>query len=326
MPDKPRIFLTRQLPPESMQMLRERSHLTVNPDDRVLSKAEIIAGVRSADGLLCLLNDTIDREIMEANPGLRVIANFAVGFNNIDIDAASGLRIPVTNTPGVLTDTTADMAWALLFACGRRVAEGDRFVRTRGWQGWGPLQFLGADISGATLGLIGLGRIGKAMVKRARGFDMNVLYWNRTRLEASEERALGVTYMPMEAVLGQSDYVSIHVALNDQTRHLIGQQELGWMKPTGFIINTSRGPVIDEQALVLALGEKRIAGAGLDVYENEPLLEPELYELENAVVAPHLGSATIETRTKMGNMAAENCLQACVGSRPPNLVNPQIYS
>jgi glyoxylate reductase len=326
MPNKPRIFLTRELPPDSMRILRERCQLTVNPHDRVLTKAEIIAGVRSADGLLCLLNDTIDREIMEANRDLRVIANFAVGFNNIDIDAATELRIPVTNTPGVLTDTTADMAWALLFACGRRVAEGDRFVRTRAWQGWGPLQFLGADITGATLGLIGMGRIGKAMVTRASGFDMNVVYWNRTRLEAAEERRLGVTYLPMAEVLASSDYVSIHVALNEQTRHLIGQRELGQMKPSGFIINTSRGPVIDEKALARALKQRQIAGAGLDVYENEPLVEPDLYELENAVVAPHLGSATIETRTKMGNMAAENCLAACVGERPPNLVNPQVYS
>ncbi len=325
MPDLPKIFLTRELPPDSMQLLRQNSDLSANPNDRLLTKSELIAGVQSADGLLCLLNDTIDAEIMDANPNLRVIANFAVGFNNVDVGAATRRKIPVTNTPGVLTDTTADMAWALLFAAGRRVAEGDRFVRTRSWNGWGPLQFLGADITGATLGIIGMGRIGKAMVHRARGFDMKVVYWNRTRLDEAEEHSLGVTYLPLNHVCASSDYVSIHVALNDQTRHLIGERQLHSMKQTAFIINTARGPVIDEKALVRSLKKNQIAGAGLDVYENEPLLEPELYDLENAVVAPHLGSATIGTRTKMGNMAAENCLAACAGRRPPNLVNPEVF-
>jgi glyoxylate reductase len=326
MPAKPKIFLTRQLPPQSMQILRDNSELTVNPDDRVLSKEEIIAGVQQADGLLCLLNDTIDAEIMDANRDLRVIANFAVGFNNIDIAAANQRKIPVTNTPGVLTDTTADMAWALLMAAGRRVAEGDRFVRTRGWHGWGPLQYLGSDVTGTKLGIIGLGRIGKAMVRRARGFDMEIFYWNRNRLQESEEREWGVTYLPMDDVFANSDYVSIHVALNDQTRHLVGARQLRLMKPTAILINTARGPVIDENALVQALSSGQIAAAGLDVYENEPQLEAELYELENAVLAPHLGSATIGTRTKMGNMAAENCLAACHGKRPANLVNAEVYS
>ncbi len=325
MPDKPRIFLTRELPPESMQLLRDRCVLTVNPDDRVLTKKEILAGVESADGLLCLLNDTIDEEVIGANPNLRVIANFAVGFNNIDIGAASRRKLPVTNTPGVLTDTTADMAWALIFAAGRRVAEGDRFVRDRSWNGWGPLQFLGSDISGSTLGLIGMGRIAKAMVRRSRGFEMNVVYWNRTRLDETEERELGLTYLPMDDVFAHSDYVSIHVALNDQTRHLVGAKQFDRMKPTAFIVNTSRGAILDEKSLVRSLQSNQIAGAGLDVYENEPELESELYDLENAVLAPHLGSATIGTRTKMGNMAAENCLAACAGERPPNLVNPEVY-
>ena len=217
------------------------------------------------------------------------------------------------------------MAWALFMAAARRVAEGDRFVRTRQWEGWGPLQFLGGDVTGATLGLVGLGRIGRAMIPRAKGFDMKVLYWNRTRLSAEEEESLGVTYLEMDDLLSQSDYVSIHVALNDQTKHLIGPRQLAVMKPTGCIINTARGPIIDEKALVTALQDGTIASAGLDVYENEPLLEPELYDLPNAVVAPHLGSGTIGTRTKMGNMAVENCLAACRGERPVNLVNPEIF-
>ncbi len=320
---KPKIFLTRELPSESMQILRQHSTLTYNREDRYLTKAEIISGVANVDGLLCLLTDTIDDDILAANPKLKVVANFAVGFNNIDVDSATRRRIPVTNTPGVLTDTTADMAMALMLAAGRRVVEGDRYVRTRKWQGWGPLQFLGSDISGATLGLIGLGRIGQAVARRARGFDMKVLYWNRTRLSEVEERDLGVTFASFEDVLRQSDFISIHVALNDQTRHLIGAPEFALMKPTATIINTARGPIIDEASMVTALKNGTIAFAGLDVYEKEPTLEPELYDLPNAVIAPHLGSATIGTRTKMGNMAAENCLAACRGERPPNLVNPE---
>ncbi len=322
---KPKIFLTRELPPETMAILRDQSVLTMNPHDRYLDKQEIIDGVRKVDGLLCLLTDTIDDEILAAGSNLKVVANFAVGFNNIDVSAATRRKIPVTNTPGVLTDTTADMAWALLLAAARRVAEGDRFVRTRAWQGWGPLQYMGGDVTGATLGIIGLGRIGQAVVRRARGFDMKVIYWNRTRLSPEQENELGVAYAEMDEVLRRSDFVSLHVALNDETTHLIGAQQLALMKPTACIINTARGPVIDEKALVSALQEGTIGAAGLDVYEHEPELEPGLYDLENAVLAPHLGSATIGTRTKMGNMAAENCLAGCRGERPPNLVNPEIY-
>jgi glyoxylate reductase len=297
----------------------------MNSEDRFLSKAEIIAGIQDVDGLLCLLTDTIDDEILAANPQLKVVANFAVGFNNIDVAAATRRRILVTNTPGVLTETTADMAFALLLSSARRLVEGDRFVRTRRWQGWGPLQFLGADVTGTTLGLIGLGRIGRAMVPRAKGFSMRVIYWNRTRLSPEEEASLGVSYRSMDDVLRESDFVSLHVALNADTRHLIGAAQLQLMKPTAYLINTARGPVIDERALVRALQDGTIAGAGLDVYEHEPLLEPELYELDNAVLPPHLGSATIGTRTRMGNMAARNCLAGCLGQRPPNLVNSEVW-
>lgn len=322
MTNKPRIFLTRQLPPESMAILHEQSILTMNDEDRVLGKQEIIDGIDGVDGLLCLLTDTIDDDVLAANPKLKVVANFAVGFNNIDVEAASRRKIPVTNTPGVLTETTADMAWTLLMAAARRVVEGDQFVRSKQWTGWGPLQFLGADVTGATLGLIGLGRISRAMIQRAKGFDMDIVYWNRTRLSADEENSLGITYATMDDLLAESDFVSVHVALNEQTRHLIGPEQLAMMKPTACLINTARGPVVDEKALVTALQSGTIASAGLDVFENEPELEPELYELANVVVAPHLGSATIGTRTKMGNMAVLNCLAACRGERPPNLVNP----
>ncbi|TWU47767.1 2-hydroxyacid dehydrogenase [Rubripirellula reticaptiva] len=320
---RPKIFLTRELPPESMAILRQQSDLTFNPDDRVLTKAEIIAGVQDVDGLLCLLTDLIDDEILAANSNLKVVANFAVGFNNIDVDAATDRKILVTNTPGVLTDTTADMAFALLLSAARRVVEGDQFVRAGNWHGWGPLQFLGNDVSGSTLGLIGFGRIAQAVARRARGFDMKIVYWNRTRLSPEQESSLGVVYAEMDEVLRQSDYVSVHVALNDETKHLIGARELSLMKPIATIVNTARGPIIDEAALVAALQDGTIASAGLDVYEREPELHPDLYQMPNAVIAPHLGSATIGTRTKMGNMAAENCLAACRGEVPPNLVNPE---
>lgn len=308
-----------------MALLEREAELTFNPDDRVLSRDEVIAGMAGQDGLLCTLMDPIDGDLLDTNSSLKVVANYAVGYNNIDVAAATARKIPVTNTPGVLTDSTADMAWALMFAIGRRVVEGDQLVRSRRWQGWGPMQLLGQDITGATLGLIGLGRIGRAMVKRAKGFDMKVVYWNRTRLSAAEENELGMTYLEQKAVLATADFVSVHVALNAETTHLIGEAELAAMKSTAYLINTARGPVVDEKALVRALQNGTIGGAGLDVFEREPALEPELYDLPNVVIPPHLGSATIGTRTKMGNMAAENCLAACRGERPPNLVNPEVF-
>tara|TARA_B110000483_G_scaffold34245_2_gene41692 strand:- start:273 stop:1256 length:984 start_codon:yes stop_codon:yes gene_type:complete len=326
MSDKPKIFLTRPIPPASIELLKREVELTYNPDNRVLSRTELIAGMAGQDGLLCTLMDGIDGELLDTNPNLKIVANYAVGYNNIDVAAASARNIPVTNTPGVLTDSTADMAWALMFAIGRRLVEGDQLVRSRNWQGWGPLQLLGQDITGATLGLIGFGRIGKAMVQRAKGFEMKVVYWNRTRLSETEETELGITYGSREEVLAQSDFVSLHVALTPDTTHLIGPTELAAMKSTAYLINTARGPIVDEKALVEALNSGSIGGAGLDVFEKEPILEPELYDLPNVVIQPHLGSATIGTRTKMGNMAAENCFAACSGERPPNLVNPEIYN
>ncbi|WP_442509173.1 2-hydroxyacid dehydrogenase [Novipirellula sp. SH528] len=322
MSDLPRIFLTRELPPATMKRLRESSQLTMNHEDRSLSKQELLEGLQGVDGLLCQLTDIIDDEVLGVNPNLKVVSNYAVGFNNVDIAAATKRNIAVTNTPGVLSDSTADMAWALMFAVARRVVEGDGFVRAGNWKGWAPLQYLGLDISGSTLGLVGLGRIGRAMIQRAKGFDMKVLYWNRTRMGADEERELGVEYVELEELLAQSDFVSLHVALTEGTKHLIDERRLGQMKSTAYLINTARGPVVDEKALVRALQANTIAGAGLDVFENEPQIEPELFELDNAVLAPHLGSATIATRSKMGELAVENCLAGCTGKRPPNLVDP----
>jgi glyoxylate reductase len=322
---KPKVFLTRELPPQVMAYLREHAELTMNAEDRILSKEELIAGIKDKDALLCNLTDQVDGEVMDANPGLKVIANYAVGYNNIDIAAATKRNIAVTNTPGVLTEATADMAWALMMAVSRRLVEGDRLVRSQAWTGWAPMQLLGGDVYGATLGLIGLGRIGQAVARRARGFSMNVLYWNRTRLSEREENELGVSYRSLEEVLSMSDFVSIHLAYTPETHHIIGEKELGLMKKTAYLINTARGAHIAEKALVRALKEKRIAGAGLDVYEHEPEVEAELLELDNVVLAPHLGSATLSTRTKMGIMAVDNILAVMNGRVPPNIVNREIY-
>ncbi len=323
---KPKVYLTRLLPPAVMARLEEETQLTWHRDDHVATKAVIIAGAKDCDALLCNITDPVDAEILAACPCLKVVANFGVGFNNIDVAAATVRKIPVTNTPGVLTDPTADIAFALLLAAARRIGEGERLVRAQQWTGWNPMQLLGADVSGATLGLIGFGRIGKAMAKRARAFDMRLLYWNRTRLSPEEEQACGATYMSKEDLLKISDYVSLHVAYTPETHHLLGVAQFAMMKPTAFVINTARGPVVDEAALVQALQSKTIAGAGLDVFEREPELHSGLYECENAILAPHLGSATIGTRTKMGMIALENLLAACSGQRPPNCVNPDIFA
>jgi glyoxylate reductase len=318
---KPQVFLTRELPEKVLNYLHEHVSLEMNHDDRVLRKEEIIKGIQGKDALLCNLMDTIDKEVIDSNPNLKIIANYAVGFDNIDIEAAEKRNIWVTNTPGVLTEATADMAWALLMAVTRRIVEGDQFARSQQWKGWAPLQFLGGDVYGSTLGIIGMGRIGKAMARRARAFHMNVNYWNRTRLDEIEEKELGISYCSLDELLSESDSVSLHLAYNEETHHLITERELALMKKTAYIINTARGAHIDEQALVQALKSKHIAGAALDVYEHEPRIETELAGLDNVVLAPHLGSATLTTRTQMGIMAVNNVLSVCSGMVPPNRVN-----
>lgn len=321
----PRIFVTRRLPGTALDALKADYVLAVNEEDRVLTRGELLDGVRGADGLLCLLTDTIDAAVMEAaGPELKVISNYAVGFNNIDVAEATRRRIMVTNTPGVLTEATADMAWTLLFAAARRVVEGDRLTRSGGFTGWSPTMLLGMDIRRKTLGLVGLGRIGEAMVKPARGFEMNVVYFDITRRSPAAEAELGVTYLPLPELLAKSDFVSIHVPLLPETRHLIDEAALRAMKNTAVLINTSRGPVVDERALVKALQEGWIAGAGLDVYEDEPALAPGLAACERAVLAPHIASATLETRSKMAVMAVDNLLAGLEGRRPANLVNHEI--
>lgn len=322
---KPKVFLTRELPPKAMKRLRQETDLEMNEEDKVLSKEELIEGIKGKDGLLCLLTDHIDKEILSASPGLKVVANYAVGFNNIEVEAATKLGIPVSNTPGVLTETSADLAFALIMSVGRRIAEADKFLRTGQWAGWGPLQFLGTDIHGATLGIIGLGRIGKAVAKRAKGFSMEIKYWNRTRCSAEEELLLGIEFLPFEELLKVADFVSLNIAFNEETFHLISDREFQLMKPSSVLINTSRGPVVDEKALVHALQTKQIWGAGLDVFENEPQVEPELLEMDNVVLLPHLGSATIATRTNMAMIAIDNLLAVLHGKQAPNLVNAEVY-
>ncbi|TWT82222.1 putative 2-hydroxyacid dehydrogenase [Planctomycetes bacterium CA13] len=325
MPNRPTVFLTGPLPPECMQRLADSTNFQVNSLGRDLTKSELIEAVRQVDALICFLTDKVDADVLSANPNLKVVANYAVGFNNIDVATATERKIAVTNTPDVLTDTTADMACALIFSVARRVVEGDRLVRSRRWNGWAPLQLLGTDIMGATIGIIGTGRIGRAVAERAKAFRMNVVYWNRTRLDPETESKLGIRYCELGELLGESDFVSLHLAYSNETHHLINAARLSQMKPSAYLINTARGAVVDEKALVKALTQKTIAGAGLDVFEHEPALEPELYEMDNVVITPHLGSATTATRTMMGDMVIENCLVACAGNRPPNLVNTSVF-
>jgi len=320
------IYVTRRIPQPGLDLLTAAGNqVEVNPDDRVLTREELLAAVKGRDGVLCLLTDSIDDTVFEAaGPQCRGFANFAVGYNNIDVAAATRKGIPISNTPGVLTDATADQAWALLFSTARRIVESDVFMRSGKWQGWGPMQFLGADITGATLGIVGAGRIGAAMAKRSTGFGMKVLY---TDLHSNPEleQTLNAEKTDLDTLLKESDFVSLHVALMPETTGLIGKRELSLMKKTAILINTSRGPVIDEAALVEALKNKKIAGAGLDVYEKEPQMHPELAGLSNVVVCPHIASATINTRTAMATMAAENLLAMLKGERAPNCVNPEVY-
>ncbi|MBE7559469.1 D-glycerate dehydrogenase [bacterium] len=318
------IYVTRLIPQPGIDMLIAAGHqVEVNPDDRVLTQDELLAKVKGRDAVLCLLTDTIDAAVCEAAAGCKIFGNYAVGFNNIDVPACTRAGIAVTNTPGVLTDATADMAWALLFSVARRIVEGDKYTREGRFKGWGPLLFLGGDITGRTLGIIGAGRIGENFALKSKGFKMKVLY-SDVNPNPTLEKELGATKVDMETLLKESDFVSVHVPLMPETRHLIGRKELAMMKPTAYLINTSRGPVIDEEALVEALQKKTIAGAGLDVYEDEPALKPGLTECWNAVIPPHIASATLETRTKMATMAAGNILALLEGKRPPNILNPEV--
>ncbi len=316
---RPKLYLARPLPTQVMTAIHERFDLTVPPLDRPPNKQEILAGVRDAQAVICTLNERFDRDLLAAAPSLRVIANYAVGYNNIDMEAAKARGVIVTNTPDVLTNATADITWALILAVARRIVEGDHLVRQDRWTGWSPTQLLGVDLTGKSLGIIGMGRIGQAVARRARGFEMNVLYWSRSEhpLPSGNPAWQRVSF---DDLLRRSDFLSLHVPLTQETTHLINAAALRLMKPTAFLVNAARGPVVDEAALVKALKEHRLAGAGFDVYENEPELHPGLRELSQVVLLPHLGSATTETRIKMGMMCVENVLAVLEGKPAPNRV------
>lgn len=321
-----KILVTGRLPEDILSALAENFEVASQREDRPMERQRLLAAVGDRDGLLCMITDGIDEELLSHAPRLKMIANMGVGYNNIDVSAATARGIPVSNTPGVLTEATADLAFTLLLAVARRVVEGDRRVRAGEFRFWAPFLFLGREVSGKTLGIIGMGRIGKAVAQRAHGFDMPVLYHSRSRIDAAEEARLGVGYAPLEELLQKSDFVSLHVPLTAKTRYLIGRRELALMKPSAYLINTSRGPVVDEQALLAALQTCQIAGAALDVYEHEPALTPGLALLNNVVLLPHVGSATLETRTRMAAMAAQNLIAGLSGQKPPNVVNPEVFS
>jgi glyoxylate reductase len=315
------------IPQPGIDLLRQHVDVDVNERDVPLSKDELREGARNYDALVTLLTDQIGPEILAAGKGhLKIVANVAVGYDNIDVDAATAGGIMVSNTPGVLTETTADFSWAMLMAVARRIPEGHALVRAGNFQGWGIMMLLGGDVHGKTLGLVGFGRIGQAMAKRAGGFDMRVLYYDPV-IEADRIAAqLGATKVELDSLLRESDFVSVHTPLAPDTRHLIGAPQFSLMKKTAYLINTSRGPVLDEAALSDALRSGEIRGAALDVFENEPEVFPGLLDQETAVITPHIASATVETRTRMATMAAENVIAALNGARPPTLLNPEVLA
>lgn len=351
------VFLTRTIPEPGPTLLRSRFVVRGGENDRDIGRDELKSGSAGAHALLCTLREKIDAEVLDAaGPSLRVVSNLAVGYDNIDVDAATARGVLVTNTPGVLTEATADLAWALLLAAARRVPEGDRLVRAGGFAGWSPTMLLGHDIAGRTLGIVGMGQIGRAVARRSIGFDMRVLYTRRSGPLAPDELPIGVTpgeggtnragpagtashggasgtasgrvvweyRSRLDDLLEEADVVSLHVPLSSETRHLLGPRELALLKPGAILVNTARGPVIDESALVEALRSGRLGAVGLDVYEDEPALHPGLLTLDNTVLLPHLGSATVETRGRMAELAAQNVISALCGDPVPHPVNARV--
>jgi glyoxylate reductase len=321
-----RVFVTQPIAESALARLRQAAEVEVNPDaGKPIEKEALCAGVRRAEVLYALLHDRVDRDVIAANPRLRLIASMAITPDNIAVAEATARRIPVTVIPPIVGEATADIAFGLMLAVARRLVEGDRLVRQGVFPGAQSSLLAGAGVCGKVLGLIGGGgRIGRAVARRARGFAMQVLYWAPRRMAEAEERRLEMTYVGFEEVFQKSDFVSIHAPLREETRHLVGARELALMKPGAFLINTARGALVDEAALIRALAERRIAGAGLDVFEREPLVGPELLVMSNVVLAPHLGSAVVELREKMANIVVDNILAVLAGRRPPNCVNPEV--
>ena len=328
MATRPKIFVTQPVAESALARLRAVASVKVFPDDsKIIPKTALIAAVKKADILFCLLHDKIDRAVVAANPKLRLIAAQSISPSNIDVAEATARRIAVTVVPPVTTEATADLNFGLMLAVARRMVEGDRLVRAGKFPGGQSRHLLGSFVWGKTIGLIGGGGlIGKAVARRAHGFGMRVLYWTPRRKPEAEEREAGLTYVPLDELLRQSDFVSLHQPLNASTRHQIGGRALGLMKRSAFLINTARGAIVDEAALVRALKAKKIAGAGLDVFEHEPKVSPELKKMKNVVIVPHLGSATIEVREEMAGIVVDNILALLEGRRPPNCVNPEVLT
>jgi len=324
---RPRIYVTQPVAPTAIDRLRAVADVEVNPDTlHKVTKDELLAKVPTLDILYCLLHDKVDSDIIAAGKRLRAIASMKITPSDIDVAAATARRIPVTVISPIVTEATADIHFALMLAVARRVIEGDRLVRAGVFPGAQSAHLLGSWVYGKTIGLIGGGgRIGRAVAKRAQGFSMRTIYWTPRRKPEGEEQAAGLEYVPYDQLFSESDFVSVHAPLNAETRHLVGERELRLMKPTAFLVNSSRGPIVDEKALVHALAERRIAGAGLDVYENEPQVEPGLIAMQNVVLTPHLGSAVTELRESMANVVADNILAVLEGRKPPNCWNPEIY-
>jgi glyoxylate reductase len=327
-PPRPRIFITQPVSERALARLRAIASVKVFPDTgRIIPKRALIEAVRKADILFCLLHDSIDRAVIVANPNLRMIAAQSISPSNIDVAAATERRIPVTVVPPVTTEATADLTFGLMIAVARRMPEGDRLARAGKFPGGQSRHLLGGFVWGKTIGLIGGGGlIGKAVARRAHGFSMRVLYWTPRRKPASEERAAGLVYVPLDRLLREADFVSIHSPLNKETRHQIGARELRLMKKSAFLINTARGAIVDEDALARALTAKRIAGAGLDVFEHEPKIGKALRGMTNVVLTPHLGSATVEVREEMANIVVDNIATFLAGKKLPNCVNPQVFA
>ena len=323
--NRPRVFVTQPIAESALARLRAVAEVEVNPDSsRVLDKAKLIEGVKRCDILLSLLHDTVDADVLAANPDLKAVSSMNITQDRIDLAAATRLGIPVTNIPAIVTDATADIAFGLLLSVARRIVEGDRLFRSNIYPGSQSNHLAGAAVTGKTLGLVGFGRIGQTMARRARGFEMTILYADPNRLPAVDEERLGAGYRSLDDLLREADFVSLHPQLSPATRHLMGARQFAQMKPTAFVINTSRGPVIDEAALVRALKERQIAGAGLDVYENEPQVAPELLAMSNVVLTPHLGSAVFELREGMAHVVVDNIIALIENKPPVSCLNPQV--
>ena len=321
---KPKVYSTHQLFEEARKILDAECEVQYWTDSERPPRDEVLRRVKDKEGLVCLLTEKVNEEFLRSAPKLRIASNVAVGYDNIDVDACSKRGIAVTNTPGVLDETTADFAWTLLMTVARRVAEGELLARSGNWKGWNLDQLCGADVWGKTLGIVGFGRIGRSVARRASGFQMKTIYTDAVRVSEEVEKSLNAEFRDMNSLLAESDFISLHVPLLPETRGLFDAPKLFRMKPTAFLINTSRGPVVEEAALVTALENNKIAGAALDVFENEPFIHPGL-KRPNVVLTPHIASASIETRTKMALMAANNIVAVFKGRRPPNLLNPDIF-